>query len=187
MLRYLYREIKRFILNHSILSAIFSILGVLLILLWVSNKEEVFWKQGIFTAQNLILLFTFGAIVWYSIETRLLKNATNIANSIQAEPLLVFKARNDDLYIVNEGKGVAFNVRMETQNIVGRFGFVLPDPNPLAHQEEKLLERNYSGSDNLKARVTLSWNKIEGDVLVSRERIYSIIRARRGYYIYLEG
>lgn len=102
--------IKKFIYNNTVIASIFcGFIVLLLLIVWY------FWgKQDILKPQDLVLLATFVAIVWYSLETRLLKNATNIANALQAEPLLVLQYRKkenqDELYVVNYGKGPAFNI-----------------------------------------------------------------------------
>jgi len=57
-----------------------------------------------------ILFITFLALLWYSFETRQLKNATRKSNELQQTPLFVLLYDGNDLILRNEGKGIAYNV-----------------------------------------------------------------------------
>lgn len=173
---------KNFIYNNTFITSIFCGAIVLLVVFYFGGKEDIIKPQ------NLILLATFIAIIWYSLETRLLKNATNIANALQAEPLLVLQYRRrgdrDGLYIVNYGKGPAFNIEMQITNIQGSFNFSIPNPNPLGHMEEKVLVSDNEQTDrNVIASITLFFDNFEKKEGETRKRIYKITRGLDGYQI----
>ncbi|MFA5644436.1 MAG: hypothetical protein WC928_02815 [Patescibacteria group bacterium] len=63
------------------------------------------------TFGDSILLLTLGALLWYSFETRQLKNETKTTNEFQISPSFVFIYNEDkDLILKNVGKGVAYNI-----------------------------------------------------------------------------
>lgn len=178
------RGFKRIAYNNTFITSVIAGIVVFLIVLWIDLSQQ--------TAQNFILIATFAAIVWYSLETRLLKNATNIANASQTEPLLVLQYRKkeneDKLYIVNYGKGLAFNIKIEVKNIQGFFNFSIQDPNPLGHMEEKVLSRGAQNtSENTETDVKICFDKIEGDERVERQRVYKVLHVENGYRIELLG
>lgn len=189
------RKIKDFIYNETLGPLIStSVCGIILFLIffvidYFFNKEKSFSSLNI---QNFILLITFIAITWYSIETKLLKNATNIANAIQAEPFLVLQYRitdgKEELFIVNYGKGPAFNIGMEIENIQSFFKFSLTNGNPLGYLEKKILipEKTVNNQD-VEAAITLFFDKCEGDKIVMRKRKYRVRKIPNGWQINLLG
>lgn len=60
----------------------------------------------------LILFLTLGAIIWYTIETRWLREATINATEMTHRPLVTLSYKKDDpnLYINNAGNGNALEV-----------------------------------------------------------------------------
>ncbi len=179
-------NMKNWIYNHAFTSSIIGGIVYFLIAFWI---EQNFWeKYNSLNLQNFILFATSVAIIWYSLETRLLKNATNIANAIQAEPFLVLQYRKkenkDELYIANYGKGIAFNIKMEIKNIQSFFNFSITDTNSLGHSEEKSLSLgNYQENQNITAEITLLFDKSEGDKIVQRVRRYQIQKITDGWQI----
>ncbi len=189
---------KKRIYNHvPLLTAVISLVLIFFIIFFIeleylSPKEQDIKLLKILEPSNIILYLTLGAIVWYSLETKLLKNATNIANAINAEPFVVLQYRKqkakDKLFIINYGKGVAFNVSIKKiKNIQGFFNYSIENPNPMGYLEEKVLLGNQENNQNIVAEITLSFYKSEGDKIVERERKYEIKKVANGWQIKLMG
>ncbi len=175
------KKIEKFIKRQFEITSYSEIKFTLLIVLIVGAIGIYFGRA---TFSDFILLLTFGALLWYSFETKKLKNATNIANAIQAEPLLVLQFKNKHLYIVNYGKGPAFNIEMKIKNIQGFFNFSLPNPNPMHYEDEKILIQDNEGNNqNIEAEVVLQFFKSEGDEVILRERRYKIQKVADGWFI----
>src|SRR2546426_6875015 len=72
-------------------------------------------------ANVILLALTFGAIVWYSFETRWLRQETEKQNAVAIRPILVVEFMNNRLSdnasnppgLINIGFGPAFNVHVD--------------------------------------------------------------------------
>lgn len=63
---------------------------------------------------NLILLMTFGALIWYSFETRELKLSSQFTNELEQKPIIDLICNSKgDFVLKNSGKGVAYNIEFE--------------------------------------------------------------------------
>lgn len=174
---------EKIIYNNTFITSVVGGLAYFLVVLFIEDIYNETFKS--LNLNNFILLGTLIAIVWYSLETRLLKNATNVANTIQSEPLLVLQYEGENLYIINYGKGPAFNIEMKIKNIKGFFNFSIPNPNSLGHMEKKFLLplNNESLNQNVEAEITLSFDNFENKEGTTRKRIYRISTAKEGYSI----
>lgn len=74
---------------------------------------------------NLVLLITFGAIFWYSIETRGLKLSSKLNNELEQRPIINLYLKNSDnrnrehFSLRNIGKGVAYDIEVESIELDG--------------------------------------------------------------------
>jgi len=61
-----------------------------------------------------VLLATLGAIVWYSVETRWLRQETALQTELRLRPLLTISCFDDDqVMLTNIGNGIAREIRLE--------------------------------------------------------------------------
>lgn len=179
------KRLKNIIYGNAFWSTFIG--GILfLIIIFILNKY-VLIKIVDLKPENLIISATFIAILWYSLETRLLKNATNIANSINSEPFLALQNEDGELFIINYGKGPAFNIRIQIKNIQGLFNFYISNQNPLMYLERKILESQDEddNKNNVIAEVILFFDKAEGDNLLNRNRSYRVSKMENCFNIEL--
>lgn len=182
------KKIKKNIYDHPLLTSFIGGIIFLVVIFLLYHYLFSVIGQNKFSSGDLILGATFFGIIWYSLETRLLRIATNITNAIQAEPFLVLQneTRNgkDDLYIINYGKGIAFNTRIDIKNIQGKFNFSIFDKNPLHYEDKKfLILDSESVNKNIEADITLIFDKNEGNTIVGRKRVYRIFKSDSGWQI----
>lgn len=79
----------------------------------------------IIQASTVVILFlTLGAIIWYTIETRWLREATINATEMTHRPLVTLSYKKDDpnLYINNAGNGNALEVHCQYSDSEGNQG-----------------------------------------------------------------
>lgn len=62
---------------------------------------------------DFVLLATLTALLWYSFETRQLKNAARTANELQQLPFFVLIYNERTLTLKNEGMGMAYNIAVD--------------------------------------------------------------------------
>jgi hypothetical protein len=87
---------------------------VLLIVLFVcSILDLTISKILIKSSSDFILFITFLAILWYSWETKKLREETSSQKHLNVYPFLVIKEYNSGLYIVNIGRGPAMWPELE--------------------------------------------------------------------------
>lgn len=110
-LKSIFNKIIKFIKNeHPLLVAI--IFMTIAIFYWHKYKPDDF---GV-----LVQIFIFFAILWYSLETRIVKQSMITQNNIEKRPIIDLyfrppKNRIDDKYhfaLRNIGKGVAYNIEI---------------------------------------------------------------------------
>jgi hypothetical protein len=87
---------------------------ILLIVLFICGVLD-FWCFKIFieSSNDFILFITFLAILWYSWETKKLREETASQKHLNVYPFLVIKEHNNGLYIVNIGRGPAMWPELE--------------------------------------------------------------------------
>jgi hypothetical protein len=69
---------------------------------------------GGMTTSDIALFVTCGVLAWTAFETLRLRRATNRANEIQQSPFFVLiYERDKPLVLKNEGRGMAYNVKIE--------------------------------------------------------------------------
>jgi len=176
------RKIKKFIYNNTFISS-FAGGIIFLIIIFVVNKFLLSKFIGL-KLDELIILATFLAIIWYSLETRLLKNATNTANAIRAEPLLVLRSKEDGmLCVVNYGNSPAFNIKIKVET--GSFNFISDTPllNPLNKMEERILFVPSELNQHVETEILLCCDTFDEKVRNKRKWRYKIFTAKKGYYI----
>ena len=85
--------------NKPIILLILALICVVLDFIW--------WKIFIKSSYDFILFITFLAILWYSWETKKLREETASQKHLNVFPFLVVKEYDDGLYVVNIGRGPA--------------------------------------------------------------------------------
>lgn len=100
-----------------------------------------FYFQDKIETSNFILLITFGALLWYSFETRELKGATKRSNELSQEPILIIRhdSGTEKFTVENVGKGPAFNIEIQPMKIEdGEFSFYFKESILKAGESMKL-------------------------------------------------
>jgi len=166
---------------------------ILLIVLLICGILD-FWCSKIFikSSNDFILFITFLAILWYSWETKKLREETASQKHLNVYPFLVIKEHNNGLYIVNIGRGPAMWPELEKSGnfTIGTPSFlysraiptIFDDPNakipllPFSVGELETSEESRQGKEikeNIKSNfVDLKHALKNGEVILKYKDIY---------------
>ena len=101
--------------------------AVLLFLICVRD-----WLAG----QTFAVVLTGAVVIWYTIETQLLRKETQKQTDIQIRPFVIIELKNREFFLKNLGHGPALNVQVRPvqisseESIVIKFGEMRPTINP---------------------------------------------------------
>jgi hypothetical protein len=87
--------------------------AILVLLLIFSVLDFRCFQIFIKSSSDFILFITFLAILWYSWETKKLREETSSQKHLNVYPFLVIKEHNNGLHIVNIGRGPAMWPELE--------------------------------------------------------------------------
>jgi hypothetical protein len=85
----------------------------------MTASDLAWWNFVVLVATVVVLTATLGAIIWYSLETRWLRQETALQTELQLRPLLTINHDGDVLSLVNIGKGMARDVSMQDTDLPG--------------------------------------------------------------------
>jgi len=129
-----------------IISGIIILTLILDRLVLLLNKIPYLSISGLASLSDKILFATFLALIWYAWETRKMRKEMVVQNELEQKPIVDLfyrpKTTKHDEYLRlrNSGKGVAYNINVQTITIENKkFKFYLDDPNliltPLGNEQ----------------------------------------------------
>ncbi|RJP79505.1 MAG: hypothetical protein C4522_10375 [Desulfobacteraceae bacterium] len=87
-------------------------------------------------AQTIAVVLTGVVLIWYTIETQLLRKESQKQTEIQIRPFVIVELKNRKFYLKNLGHGPALNVKIRPvqvsseESIIIKFGETVPTINP---------------------------------------------------------
>jgi hypothetical protein len=82
--------------------------------------------------QTAAVILTGLVIIWYTMETHILRRETQRQTEIQQRPFIIIKYENQEFILSNIGNGPAFNVKVKDVNISSNKGFYVKFPETLS-------------------------------------------------------
>ena len=90
----------------------------LILIAWWSTKN---WD----TTQTVAIILTGIIIIWYTIETKLLRYETQKQTEIQIKPFIILKIKDGEFILHNIGHGPALNVKIQPVQVSSREEIVI--------------------------------------------------------------
>ena len=87
-------------------------------------------------AQTFAVVLTGAVVIWYTLETQLLRKETQKQTEIQIRPFVIIELKNREFSLKNLGHGPALNVQVRPvqvsseESIIIKFGEMIPTINP---------------------------------------------------------